>query len=160
MSWFDRRTVLLALAVLAGCGFAPAYGPGGAAGALFGRVEIAPPTDRDGFDLAQRLEERLGHGQAPDYDLTYRIETDETGLGITPENSITRYHVLGKVSYSLTDAAGAVVSAGTVESFTAYSASGSTVAALAAQEDASLRLMRILADQIFNRIVADTAKKP
>jgi LPS-assembly lipoprotein len=47
-----------------------------------------------------------------------------------------------------------------VKSFTAYSATGSTVAGLAAEEDAATRLMRILADQIVARLVAVTAAQP
>ena len=46
------------------------------------------------------------------------------------------------------------VTGGQVKSFTSYSATGSTVAGLAAQEDAARRLMRILADQITARLLA------
>jgi LPS-assembly lipoprotein len=47
-----------------------------------------------------------------------------------------------------------------VQSFTAYSATGSTVAGLAAEEDAATRLMRILADQIVARLIAASASLP
>jgi LPS-assembly lipoprotein len=43
-----------------------------------------------------------------------------------------------------------------VEGFTSYAATGSTVAGLSAEEDASLRLMRILADQIVSRMLASS----
>ena len=50
MSWFDRRAFLgapgAAGLALAGCGFTPAYGPGGAAGALTGAVALSEPEDR------------------------------------------------------------------------------------------------------------------
>ena len=46
------------------------------------------------------------------------------------------------------------VTGGRVESFTSWSATGSTVAGLTAEEDARLRLMRILADQIVARLLA------
>ena len=55
---------------------------------------------------------------------------------------------------------GARVTGGRVQSFTAYSATGSTVAGLAAEEDAGLRLMRILADQIVARLIAASASLP
>jgi LPS-assembly lipoprotein len=40
-----------------------------------------------------------------------------------------------------------------VDSFTSYSATGSTVAGLTAKEDAGRRLMVILADQIVARLM-------
>ena len=43
---------------------------------------------------------------------------------------------------------------GRVESFTSYSATGSTVATLAADTDAATRLRQILADQIATRLIA------
>ncbi len=154
MSSFNRRT-LLALLALSGCGFSPAYGPGGAAAGVQGTVRASDPTDKNAFDLVQRLEERLGRPTAPAYDLAYTITTTPVGVGITPDNAITRYNLTGAIDWSLTArATGARVAGGRVESFTSYSATGSTVAGLAAEEDAAIRLMRILADQIVTRLVA------
>jgi LPS-assembly lipoprotein len=51
-----------------------------------------------------------------------------------------------------------VVLAGREETFTAYSATGSTIAALAAEQDASTRLMRILADRMMTRLIAASAR--
>ena len=76
MSLSDRRLFLIGLAALAGCGFTPAYGPGGAGAALQGKVRIAEPSDRNGFDLVQRLEDRLGRSSAPRYLLDFTIATD------------------------------------------------------------------------------------
>ena len=45
-----------------------------------------------------------------------------------------------------------------MQSFTSYSATGSTVAGLAAEEDAALRLMHILADQIVTRLLATSGQ--
>ena len=59
------------------------------------------------------------------------------------------------IDWQLTErATGTRVAGGTVDSFTSYSATGSTVAGLAAEEDAYLRLMRLLADQIVSRLLA------
>jgi len=155
MSSCNRRTVLgLLAAPLAACTFTPAYGPGGPAASLQGAIRIADPSDKNGFDLVGRLEDRLGRPQAPRFQLGYTITTTAVGVGITPQNAITRYHLTGAVDWVLSDNAGTHVTAGRVESFTAYSATGSTVAGLAAEEDAALRLMRILADQIVTRLLA------
>ena len=155
MSLYNRRSVLFAPLALAACGFTPAYGPGGAAADLQGRIRVSDPTDKRGFDLVERLEERLGRPEAPRFDLAYSISTEAIGVGITPENAITRFQLTGKIDWTLISrATGQRVTGGTVQSFTSYSATGSTVAGIAAEEDASLRLMRLLADQIVTRLIA------
>jgi len=124
-------------------------------------VRVHDPTYRNGFDLVERLEERLGRPEAERYDLAFTIRTTAVGVGITTENEISRFNLEGVVDYTLTErATGARVAGGQVKSFTAYSATGSTVAGLAAEEDAATRLMRILADQIVARLVAVMAAKP
>lgn len=157
----SRRSLLLGPLLLAACGFTPAYGPGGSADKLTETVWVQDPTDKNAFDLVERLEERLGRPETIRYDLTYTITTESVGVGITGDNKITRYNIKGVVDYALTDrASGARVTGGRVQSFTAYSATGSTVAGLAAEEDAGLRLMRILADQIVSRLIAASASLP
>lgn len=157
MSWSDRRKVLALLlaAPLAACGFAPAYGPGGAAAALRGAVALAEPADRDGFDFAARLEDRLGRASAPRFRLDWSVETTPVGAGITPTGAITRYTLQGKATFRLIrETDGDVVASGTAESFTSYATSGSTVATLTAEADAHRRLMVILADQVVARLIA------
>jgi LPS-assembly lipoprotein len=160
MSWSDRRHVMLGLAaVLAGCGFTPAYGPGGGSAALAGRIGFADPTDKRAFDLVARLEDRLGRPQAPLFRLDYTIRTKPLGVGITPEGAITRYTLTGGVDWRLVEAeTGVERLSGRADSFTSYSTTGSTVAGLAAEEDAGVRLMRILADQIVTRLVAEAPR--
>lgn len=150
-----RRALIVGPMALAACGFSPALGPEGAATGLQGSVLAATPTDKNAFDLVQRLEERLGRPATPLYTLSYAIAVDPIGVGITPENTITRYNLTGSVEFSLTRVAdGERVAAGRVHNFTSWSASGTTVAGLAAEEDAALRLMRSLADQIVTRLMA------
>lgn len=159
MSSFNRRSFLLMPLALAACGFTPAYGPGGPAKGLQGRIRAADPTDKDGFDLVERLEERFGRPQAPLYDLAYTIRTEPVGVGITTDNAITRYNLTGEIDWTLTARdSGARVAGGTVSSFTSWSATGSTVAGLSAKEDAAFRLMRLLADQIVARIIGASAR--
>lgn len=68
---------------------------------------------------------------------------------------ITRYNLRGDVTYALRDLeSGTVLSTGKVEHFTAFSASGSTVATESAERDAEARLMVILADGIVTRLMA------
>jgi len=145
---------LLALP-LAGCGFAPVHAPGGTGSALRGTIAPEVPSDRQGHDFVARFEDRLGRAAAPRFRLGYDIVTKPVGAGITPSGAITRYTLTGSVAFTLTDAAtGADLTAGRVESFTSWSTTGSTVATLAAEEDAYRRLMVILADQVVTRLIA------
>ncbi|MBC7139365.1 MAG: hypothetical protein H5U17_11625 [Defluviimonas sp.] len=155
-----RRALLglLAPALLAACGFAPVYGSGGPARALLNRVRIEDPTNKNAFDLVERLEERLGRPQNVAFRLSYGITTQSRGLGITPDNTTTRYNIDGTVTYTLSDAvSGTPLAQGEVTTFVSYSASGSTVATVAAEEDAYARLMRLLADQIVSELIASSA---
>lgn len=158
MLLFNRRTFLLSVVALAGCGFQPAYGPNGGATALRGMVRVAQPDDRESYTLAHKLEDIFAQPQAEKYLLTYKITTSEDAVGITPDQEITRYHVKGSAKYALTTVAdGQTVASGEAASFTAYSATGSTVSSVTATRDAYDRLMSILADQIAAQIQAKIA---
>ena len=152
--WFSRLLLLAALG-LAGCGFTPAYAPNAPANALLGRVAVEAPDDRLSFQLVRRLEERLGRGETADYGLSVVIETETEGLGITEDQEITRFNLLGEAGFALRDlATGEVLTDGVVTAFAAYSATGTTVSARIAERDAGDRLMQILADEIITRLIA------
>ena len=79
----------------------------------------------------------------------------EEGLNIDTTGNIKRYDLIGAVDYVLRDLSdGRAVVTGRVENFTGYSTTGTTVATLAAEQDAQKRLMVILADQIVTRLYA------
>jgi LPS-assembly lipoprotein len=150
-----RTCALLLSLMLAGCGFAPVYGPGGAGTTLQNRVAVDAPVDRAGFLLVQRLEERLGRAGDPAFRLAVQLDVREEARAIDPEGDIRRFHVIGRAAYTLTEAGtGSVLRADTIDTFVGYSATGTTVATLAAQRDAQDRLMTILADQIVLRLQA------
>lgn len=158
---FDRRLFCLSALALAGCGFAPVYGPGGGGNALQNKVLVDAPIDRDAFLLTRELEDRLGRANDARYGLSYGISTSEEAIAISSQNVTTRYNLLGNVTFALRDlGSGGVVTSGKLRSFTAYSASGSTVATQAAKADAHERLMVILADQITTRLLAVSADLP
>ena len=158
MSWFNRRTFLLMPLAMAACGFTPTLAPGSAAAGLQGRIRVADPTDKNGFDFLQHMEERLGRPESPAYDVAYTITTAAVGVGINPQGDIQRYNLTGKIDWTLTRRAdGARVTGGQAQSFTSYSATGTTVAELSAAQDAAVRLMGILADQIVADLQATAA---
>ena len=155
MSSFNRRSVLMLPLALAACGFTPVYGPGGTGTKLQNQVLVAAPQDRNSYLLVRRIEERIGRSDVPQYNLSLTLETREEGLGIDPDGNIDRYNLIGIAGYVLTDAtSGAQVTSGTVNSFTGYSATGSTVETLASERDARERLMVILGDQIVSRLLS------
>lgn len=156
--WLSKL-LLVCTVTLAACGFTPAYAPGGSGTALQNTILAAEPRDKPAFDLVERIEERLGPSDNPRFGLSYTIRLNSVGVAISTENAITRYNLTGIVDWSLSDAAtGARLTGGRAENFTSYSATGSTVAGLAAEEDASLRLMRILADQIVSQLLATSGQ--
>lgn len=160
MLWSKRLFLsFLAIGAISGCGFQPAYAPGGGGEKLQNTVEAAEPLNKPAFDLVERLEERLGPPNLARYKLDYTITLNPVGVAISPENAITRYHLNGSIDWVMSDiASGAALTRGKVTNFTSYSATGSTVAGLAAEEDASLRLMRIMADQIISQLLATSGQ--
>jgi len=97
----------------------------------------------------------LGRAATPRWGLALTTTTTEDGLAIDSEGNTRRYNLLGATSYALRDLdSGQIVTSGKVESFTGYSATGTTVATRAAELDAQERLMVILADLVVSRLYA------
>ena len=161
MSWSDpitRRAALAGLAALAGCGFTPAYAPGGVGQRLRGAVHLPDPAEIDSYALNAHLTARLGPETAPRYDLAYVLRVAVVEQGITPEQVTTRFSLNGTLDFRLTDrASGATLSQGAVSAFTSYSATGSTIATTTAEADARARLMRMLGDQLVTRLLGTVA---
>jgi LPS-assembly lipoprotein len=159
MSLFKLLLVLPIMALTA-CGFAPVYGTDGSANVLMGSVLVQEPKTRDGYLLTKQLESRLGRTTDPRFDLGLEITTTLETLNINAEGDIERYNLIGSASYTLRDKqTGKITASGKVNSFTGYSATGTTVATQAAQQDAQKRLMIILADLIITNLIA-TADLP
>lgn len=157
----DRRTVLFSLLTLAGCGFTPVYGPGGGGNRLMGRIAVDEPVDGDSYLLVRDLEERLGRADAPAYGLSLALNVKQERMAIAANNITTRFNVIGKATWSLRDLdGGKVVMSGAADSFSGYSATGTTAATQTAERDAHARLMSILADQITARLMAGAADLP
>lgn len=158
MSLSDRRLFLLsALAVsvlaLGACGFTPAYGPQGPANRLQNQILVDAPDTREAFLLTQRIEERLGRATTGRYTLSVEIDTEIEGQATASDGSTTRNRLRGRANYTLRDAAKVVVSQRRIVAFTGYSATGSNVATLASQRDATSRLMTLLADRIIDQLI-------
>lgn len=150
----DRRTFLLSLAALGGCGFTPVYGPDGAGTALQGAIRLRAPDGPGAYRFNQRFEERLGRGTSPTYEMAVNLTVKQVGMGSTSAGSTTRFRVDGTADVALTlIATGEPVLRETITGFTGYSTTGNTAATLAAERDAGARLMVILADQTVDRLL-------
>lgn len=155
----DRRAFLtLCLAgagtlLLAGCGFQPLYGEASPAAAMNGRFLLETPDGRPGFEMRERLTERLGAPDEARYRLKVTLSLESRGSALTQRDYTTRYDVTGVATYQVVPlGGGAPVLTGRVTSMTAYSApegdNSSAFASLVAERDAEVRLARTLADQI------------
>lgn len=146
-------------AFVGGCGFTPVYQSGTAASNLNGKIAIDLVRGRNGFELRERLEERLGFAEATaPYLLSFTLNTTTTGLAVTQDEGTTRFNLTGIADFTIKNAtSGAVVYADQVKNVTAYSATTETYPSRVAELDANVRLARALAEQIANRI-AITAK--
>lgn len=155
MSLSDRRTLVLGLLALplAGCGFTPVYGPGGAGGLLQNRLRADDPADKDAFDLVARLENRLGRPGTTALRLKYEISVAEEGIAATADRFASRVQLVGQVRFSVLQGDRPLTES-KVDAFTAYSTTSTPLATRAAAEDARQRLMVILADGIVARLMA------
>lgn len=159
MSLF-KLFLVLPIVALTACGFSPVYGTNGSASVLLNSVLVAEPITRDGYLLTKQLESRLGRAADPRFDLGLEITTIEEGLNINSEGDTERFNLLGTAEYTLRDKqTGQITASGKVNSFTGYSATGTTVATQASKQDARARLMVILADLIIENLIA-TADLP
>lgn len=149
---------LFAAAPLAGCGFAPVYGTNGSTRSLRGRIAYRAPNTVEGFRLRARLEDRLGRVEQGDYLLTVQLEIDEVVVVISSAQDINRFNLPGKATWTLTEpGVDQPLASGVAETFTAYSAFGTTVATQEAQDDARDRLAIALADLIVTDIIIASA---
>ncbi|MEO0773535.1 MAG: hypothetical protein AAFZ04_10175 [Pseudomonadota bacterium] len=157
---FDRRLFLLSsLALTTGCGFSPAFAPGGAATRLQNSVTLDDPDDRADYLLVRRFEERMGPANPARYGLSYSVSLVESGIAVSSTSITTRQNILGSITYALRDLqTDKVVSSGTVDQFTSYSAEDTTISAQTSKQDAEERLMVIMTDQMITRLTADTSQ--
>ena len=153
---FDRlNTLFLALGgCISACGFKPVYKEGSTASNLQGQIEISLIRGRNGFELREELENKLGRtlSVAP-YVLTLKLTISEMGLAVTEDEGTTRTSLNGIAAFTLTRReTGKVIFRDSVSNLTAYGTTSATYPSTVARRDANIRLMKALAAQIANRI--------
>jgi len=164
---------VLALAVLAGCGFQPLYATGkdGETATEDGlaATRIQPMKGRTGQQLHNLLRDRLnpgGQSIAPAYELEIQLSKSITQLGIRKDETATRANLTMTASFSLRDAQSknTLLNSKAI-SVNSYNILDALYATTVAENNAVERGLRELADDIRLRLAiyfADprTAKNP
>ena len=149
--------VLVAAALLSGCGFRPLYAKwnGDVSGALAQtRVETIP--DRIGQRLRNFLLDRLnpaGQPARPLYSLRVTTNVTRTDLGIERDETATRAILVLHAEYVLIDTnGGAALLRGSTRSTNSFNIVASDFATLHAEKDALDRAAREVSDAIKTRL--------
>jgi LPS-assembly lipoprotein len=141
----------VAVSMLANCGLTPVNGPGGVQ--WQNAVVVDAPDSVLGFRMAERFDQVLGPATRADYRLSVAPQSEAESATITEDGDSTRFNLTGNASWTLVDGAGQEIASGLEQTFTSYSATGTTVATQAAESDAEARLAVALADLIMRRLV-------
>lgn len=114
-----------------------------------------------GFRLADQLEMRLGAPDMPRYVVRVNVSLSQRAAAITADGDTSRFNIIGRADWAVSDiGTNDAITSGTVESFTSYSATGSTIATQTTQDDARARLAIILGDMIATRLMAQFLTGP
>ncbi len=148
---------LMILAALSGCGLRPLYGGGTAsetAQRLAG-VRVAPIAGKAGWLMRNALNDRLsamGAGEAR-YRLDIVLDDKIEGLGVRPDETVTRERRTLRARYTLTDtAADRTILDDTAGWDAGIDVASSDYATVAAENTALERLASIIADRVIARI--------
>jgi LPS-assembly lipoprotein len=156
MLLFNRRAIvsLVFLAGVSACGFTPVYKEGTAASELRGQIEIDLVKGRNGFELRQQLENRLGSADASaPYVLTFTLTTSTDSLAVTADEGTTRTSLTGSAAFTVRSKdTQTIVYQDRVGNITSFGSTSETYPSTVAERDANVRLAKALADQIANRI--------
>ena len=152
----SRRAALLGLLGAAGCGFTPVYGPSGQAAALQGQIDFETAGGPFNYRLREQFERRLGRADSPRFILKAKVDLGSIPVAIAADNTATRFNLPASAQYQLVGPDGSILTQGTVETFTSYSATGSSVANRTAKQAAEDRLAVMVADLIIARLLAET----
>ncbi|MEI9996170.1 MAG: LPS assembly lipoprotein LptE [Rhizomicrobium sp.] len=154
---------MLSTFLLAGCGFHPLYGGmNGRMQATLSQIYVEPVSDKIGYELRNRMIDLLdGQGSAQGAAYRLKLSLTQTSQGIALQSggntsSITRYNDTLKVTYTLTDMSGKLITSGIETGLSAYNVLPSgpglypnaNYGTLAAQQDADQRAAEDIAERI------------
>ncbi len=155
----SSASALTVSVLLSACGFHPLYGgANGGMNATLSTIYVEPVEDKIGYELRNTMIDLLDGPGAPAgaaYRLKLALSQTTQGIALQNDATITRYNDTLKVTYTLTDMSGKVITSGTETGLSAYnvlpSSPNANYGTLAAQQDADKRA----ADDIAERIRLD-----
>jgi LPS-assembly lipoprotein len=160
--WLSRRAVvLLSVLVLAGCGFRPLYGTGGADSTVaddFASIKIDLIADRTGQQLHNHLLDLLtprGRPSTPLYLLKVTLSERKSRVAIKSTGLATRTNVRVEAKFVLLDiATGELLTNGSARTLSSYNLTDSEFSNLTAEQDSLSRASRVIATDIRSRLGA------
>ena len=151
--------VLVAAALLQGCGFRPLYGKHGGEDGVsqeLAQVYVEIIADRVGQKLRNFLLDRInptGSPASPAYRLYVTSAVSRTDLGIQRDETATRARLVLTAQYTLYDAARkTVLVKGSTQSTNSFNIVNSDFATASAEADALDRAAREVSDDIKTRL--------
>jgi LPS-assembly lipoprotein len=151
----SRFLVLVALAVLSGCGLRPLYsgGSSGVVAQTLSGIDVLPITGKNGWLVRNALTDRFGTNGTPRYRLDVELDDKIEGFGVRRDTAVTRERRTLRARYRLIDAAlGTVLLDATAGSDAGIDVVSSEYGTIAAENSALERLAQIVADQIVARV--------
>lgn len=157
-------SLLLAALALSACGLAPMYAGGGSGAVAQGLAAVQVPAieGRSGWLVRNALTDRFGAGGAvsPRYRLDVRLDEKLEGLGVLANDSVARERLTLRARYQLVDiATEQVLLDATDGSDAGIDVVSSEYAVIAAEQSASERLAKDLADRITTRVALTLRKQ-
>lgn len=157
-----QRFFILAIFLLSltGCGFEPLYGKRGEGAqtteAALNQVQVAQIPDRNGQMLRNRLMDRMYQDGRPvnaAYELSVRLSETEAGLGIRRDATASRSRLDTTAHYTLRRKHdGKELINQTIRASVSFNQLDAQYATLTAREDARVRALNEIGEQIVNRL--------
>lgn len=154
----------IAAAVLAGCQVGPLYAQrtatGSSVAAALAQVDVEAPATRAEQVFRNELVFGLGDSAGGDYSLAYELRLAAVPIAVQEfEGTPTYYTLRASLPFTLTDASGAVVLAGTEAADASFDRSSQVFANVRAERDAEDRVAAQLARQLRSRLSAALATR-
>jgi LPS-assembly lipoprotein len=149
--------LLLAAALVSGCGLRPLYGGGAdsSVASALRSIEVGPLAGQAGWLVRNKLVDRLGAAgeSTPAYRLDVTLDDNITAFGIRSDQAATRERRTLRARYQLVSlATGQVVLDATAGSDAGIDIVSSDYATVAAEQTALENLAEEVADQIVGRV--------
>jgi len=157
-SYLKIFLIISCILSLSSCGFRPMYtsyneGPSLGAGSYLSQVDIRPISERRGVLLRQQLNEKFNQDQGSRkiYDLQVQLSSRIQELGVRKDSTSSRANLIISANFWLWQGQKRLVS-NRVGTTVSYNILDDQYATIASEADAEARALKLISDQITNRI--------